>query len=135
MSERIYVVIVKPDYKVNIKAKERRELITKLREELTTLWHNIWHSMSTYYTFTNGVIAIAGRYFVTLETLDKGDVIYDMMVRLKTNDLTFLNYAIGKIKEVVESDSTRKLRIVVPKDDCDDLMEIDMNIMKVKGKK
>ena len=135
MSERIYVVIVKPDYKTTIKVKERDELAAKLREELTALWRNTWHTMSTYYTFTNGVIAIAGKYFMTLETFIKIDTLSEYLLRLKTNDLTFLNYAIEKIKQVVEKDNTWGLRIVVINDGCGDLIEIDMNIVKTKSER
>jgi hypothetical protein len=135
MSERIYVVIVKSGYKVNLKTKERSELTVKLREILTTLWRNTWHTMSSYHMFTNGVIAIAGKYFMTIETFDKDDALSEYLLRLKTNDLTYLNYAIEKIKEVVESGNTRKLRIVTINDDCGDLIEINMNIIRARGER
>jgi hypothetical protein len=135
MSERIYTVIVKPDYRVDIKAKERSELTVKLREVLTTLWHNTWHTMSSYHMFTNGVIAIAGKYFMTIETFDKGDTLSEYLLRLKTNDLTFLNYAIEKIKEVIEGSNTWRLRIVVVNDGCGDLIEINMNIIRAEDER
>jgi hypothetical protein len=135
MNERIYTVIVKPDYRVDIKAKERSELTVKLREVLTTLWHNTWHTMSSYHTFVNGMIAIAGKYFMTIEIFDKGDTLSEYLLRLKTNDLTFLNYAIEKVKETVESGNTWRLRIVVVNDGCGDLIEIDMNIIRAKGER
>jgi len=135
MSERIYTVIVKPDYRVDIETKERSELTVKLKTVLTTLWYNTWHTMSSYHMFTNGVIAIAGKYFMTIETFDKGDTLSEYLLRLKTNDLTYLNYAIEKIKEVIESGNTWRLRIVATNDDCGDLIEIDMNIIRAKGEK
>jgi len=135
MSERIYVVNVEFDYKMNVPENEATELLTKLREELTTLWRNTWHTMSTYYTFTNGAIAIAGKYFMTVETFGKGDVLAEPSLRLKTNDLTYLNYAIEKIKEVVEKSNTWGLKIVVINNGCGDLIEINMNIVKVKGER
>jgi hypothetical protein len=133
MSERIYTVVVKSDYRVSIKAKKRSELKMKLMEALTALWRNIWHSESSYYTFVNGMIAIAGKYFMTIETFNKTDTLPEYLLRLKTNDLTYLNYAIEKIKEVIESGNTWKLRIVIRDDDCDELVEIYMNIMRAKG--
>ena len=135
MDERIYTVIVKPDYKTTIKAKIKSELAEKLKEELATLWHNTWRSESTYHTFTNGAIAIAGKYFMTLETFVKIDTLSEYILRLKTNDLMYLNYAIEKIKQVVEKDNTLGLRIVVINDGCGDLIEIDMNIVKAKGER
>jgi len=135
MSERIYVIIIKPEYRVNIKTGERSELTVKLREMLTTLWRNTWHTMSSYHMFTNGVIAIAGKYFMTIETFDKGDTLSEYLLRLKTNDLTYLNYAIEKIKEVIESGNMWRLRIVVINDDSGDAIEINMNIVKAKGER
>jgi hypothetical protein len=135
MSERIYVVNVEFDHKAKIPETEENELLAKLREVLTALWRNTWHTMSTYHMFTNGVIAIAGRYFMTIETFDKNDLLSEPSLRLKTNDLTYLNYAIEKIKETVESSNTLKLRIVVVNDGCGDLIEIYMNIIKDKGER
>ncbi len=135
MSERIYTVVVKSDYRVSIKAKKRSELKMKLMEALTALWRNIWHSESSYYTFVNGMIAIAGKYFMTIETFDKTDTLYNYLLRLKTNDLTYLNYAIEKIKETVESGNTWKMKIVVINDDCSDLVEFNMSIVKAKGER
>jgi len=135
MSERIYTVIVKPDYRVDIKAKERSELTVKLREVLTTLWYNTWHTMSSYHMFTNGVISVAGKYFMTIETFNEGDTLSEYLLRLRTNDLTYLNYAIEKIKQTIESDNTWRLRIVVINDGCGDLIEIDMNIVKAKDER
>ena len=135
MSERIYTLIVKSDYRVSIKAKKRSELKMKLMEALTALWRNIWHSESSYYTFINGMIAIAGKYFMTIETFEKADTLPEYLLRLKTNDLTYLNYAIEKIKEVIESGNTWKLRIVVINDDSGDAIEINMNIVKAKGER
>jgi hypothetical protein len=131
MSERIYTLIVKS----NTKIRKRSELIAKLREALTTVWHNTWRTTSTYHMFTNGMIAIAGKYFLTIETFDKTDILPNYLLRLKTNDLTYLNYAIEKIKEVIESGNTWKLRIVIRDDDCDELVEIYMNIMRAKGER
>jgi len=135
MSERIYTVIVKSDYRVSIKAKKRSELKMKLMEALTTLWRNTWHSESSYYTFINGMIAIANKYFMTIEIFNKTDTLPEYLLRLKTNDLTFLNYAIEKIKEVIESGNTWKLRIVVINDDSSDAIEINMNITRAKGER
>ena len=135
MSERIYTVIVKSDYRVSIKAKKRSELKMKLMEALTALWRNIWHSESSYYTFINGMIAIAGKYFMTIEIFEKADTLSEYLLRLKTNDLTYLNYAIEKIKEVIESGNTWRLRIVVINDDSGDAIEINMNIVKAKGER
>jgi len=135
MNERIYVIIVKPDYRVDIKAKERSELTVKLRETLATLWHNTWHTMSSYHTFVNGMIAIAGKYFMTIETFEEADTLSGYLLRLKTNDLTFLNYVIEKVKETVESGNTWRLRIVVVNDGCGDLIEIDMNITRAEDEK
>jgi len=133
MSERIYVVNVEFDYKMNVPEKEANELLAKLREELTTLWRNTWHTMSSYHMFTNGIIAIAGKYFMTVETFGKGDVLAEPSLRLKTNDLTFLNYATEKIKQIIEKDNTWGLKIVVINNGCGDLIEIDMNIIRAKG--
>jgi hypothetical protein len=135
MSERIYVVNVQFDYKLNVPENETSELLTKLREELTTLWHNTWRSESSYHMFTNGVIAIVGRYFMTIETFGRNEVLSEPSLRLKTNDLTYLNYAIEKVKEVVEKGNTWGLRIVVINNGCGDLIEIDMNIVKVKSER
>jgi len=135
MSERIYTVIVKTYYKVSIRAKEKSKLTAKLMEALTTLWNNTWHTMSTYHMFTNGVIAIAGKYFMTIETFEKTDTLSEYLIRLKTNDLTYLNYAIEKIKEVIESGNTWKLRIVVTNDDSSDAIEINMNIIRTRGER
>ena len=135
MSERIYVMNVKFDYKMNVPENETNELLAKLREVLTTLWRNTWRTTSSYHMFTNGVIAIAGKYFMTIETFDKGDTLSEYLLRLKTNDLTYLNYAIEKIKEVIESGNTWKLRIVVINDGCGDLIEIDMNIIRARGER
>jgi len=135
MSERIYTVIVKSDYRVSIKAKKRSELKMKLMEALTALWRNIWHSESSYYTFINGMIAIAGKYFMTIEIFEKADTLSEYLLRLKTNDLTYVNYAIEKIKEVIESGNTWRLRIVVINDDSSDAIEIDMNIVKAKDER
>jgi len=54
---------------------------------------------------------------------------------MKTNDLTFLNYAIEKVKETVESGNTWKMKIVVVNDGCGDLIEINMNIVKAKDER
>ena len=135
MSERIYTLIVKSDYRVSIKAKKRSELKMKLMEALTALWRNIWHSESSYYTFINGMIAIAGKYFMTIEIFERADTLPEYLLRLKTNDLTYLNYAIEKIKEVIESGNMWRLRIVVINDDSSDAIEINMNIVKAKGER
>jgi hypothetical protein len=135
MSERIYVVNVEFDYRMNVPENEANELLAKLREELTTLWRNTWRTTSSYHMFTNGMIAIAGRYFTTIETFGRNEVLSEPSLRLKTNDLTYLNYAIERVKEVVEKGNTWGLRIVVINDGCGDLIEINMNIIKVKGER
>ena len=135
MSERIYVVNVEFDHKANIPETEENELLAKLREELTALWRNTWRSESSYHMFTNGVIAIVGRYFMTIETFDRNDLLSEPSLRLKTNDLIYLNYAIEKVKEVVEKGNTLGLRIVVINDGCGDLIEINMNIIRAKGER
>jgi len=135
MSERIYVVNVEFDYKMNVPENEANELLAKLREVLTTLWRNTWHTMSSYHMFTNGVIAIAGKWFMTIETFGRNEVLSEPSLRLKTNDLTFLNYAIEKVKETVENGNALGLRIVVVNDGCGDLIEIDMNIIRAKGER
>jgi len=135
MSERIYVMNVEFDYKMNVPENEANELLAKLREVLTTLWRNTWRSTSSYHTFTNGVIAIAGKWFMTIETFGRNEVLSEPSLRLKTNDLTFLNYAIEKVKETVESGNTWKMKIVVVNDGCGDLIEINMNIVKAKDER
>jgi len=135
MSERIYVVNVEFDYKMNVPENEANELLAKLREVLTTLWRNTWRTTSSYHMFTNGVIAIAGKWFMTIETFGRNEVLSEPSLRLKTNDLTFLNYAIEKVKETVEGNNALGLRIVVINDGCGDLIEINMNIIKNKGER
>jgi len=135
MSERIYVVNVEFDYKMNVPENEANELLAKLREVLTTLWRNTWRTTSSYHMFTNGVIAIAGKWFMTIETFGRNEVLSEPSLRLKTNDLTFLNYAIEKVKETVENGNTWKMKIVVINDGCGDLIEINMNIIRAKGER
>jgi hypothetical protein len=81
------------------------------------------------------MIAIAGKYFMTIETFEETDTLSGYLLRLKTNDLTYLNYAIEKVKEVIESGNTWRLRIVVVNDGCGDLIEIDMNIIRTGGER
>jgi hypothetical protein len=72
---------------------------------------------------------------MTIETFGRNEVLSEPSLRLKTNDLTFLNYAIEKVKETVENGNTWKMKIVVINDGCGDLIEINMNIIRAKGER
>jgi len=107
MCETVYTLSIRKDCDVKWPKGIRSKLIDSLMNNLTVTLRDMWKGSAVIHTFPNGVVMIAGKYFITFDTSNSTCE----LVNLVTNDPVYISTVLGKIKELIEKEYPARLMI------------------------
>ena len=109
MSETFYALTIRKGCDVKWPKGARSKLIDLLMSGLTVTLRDMWKGSAVIHTFPNGVVMIAGKYYVAFASDISNS--WCELVNLATNDPVYFSTALGKIKELIEKEYSAQLKI------------------------
>ncbi len=109
MSETFYALTIRKGCDAKWPKGARSKLIDLLMSGLTVTLRDMWKGSAVIHTFPNGVVMIAGKYYVAFASDISNS--WCELVNLATNDPVYFSTALGKIKELIEKEYSAQLKI------------------------
>ena len=109
MSETFYALTIRKDCDVKWPKGARSKLIDSLMNILTVTLRDMWKGSAVTHTFPNGVVMIAGKYYVAFVSDVSNS--WCELINLATNDPVYFSTALRKVKELIEKEYSAQLKI------------------------